>query len=115
MTQFIPATYLVSGLQSIILRQESIVVNGAAVGALCLTTLVALFVSVKLFRWEKEEKIRTSAKLWLLVVMAPFIGMGAWQAYSQDNVVKTRILTRDLNRSRSIRFATSASSSAMVR
>jgi imidazolonepropionase-like amidohydrolase/ABC-type multidrug transport system permease subunit len=101
-TQFIPATYLVSGLQSIMLRQESILVNSAAVGALCLTTMVALFVSVKLFRWEKEEKIRASAKLWLLAVLAPFVAMGAWQAYSQDNVVKTKILARELNRSRSI-------------
>jgi imidazolonepropionase-like amidohydrolase/ABC-type multidrug transport system permease subunit len=101
-TQFIPATYLVSGLQSIILRKESILQSGPAVGALCLTTLVATFVAVKLFRWEKEEKIKTTAKLWLLAVLAPFIGMGAWQAYSQDNVVKTRVLARQMNRSRSI-------------
>jgi imidazolonepropionase-like amidohydrolase/ABC-type multidrug transport system permease subunit len=101
-TQFIPATYLVSGLQSIMLRGESILRNVQAVGALCLTTAVALFVSVKLFRWEKEEKIRMSAKLWLLAVLAPFIGMGTWQAWSQENVVKTKILARELNRSRSI-------------
>ncbi len=101
-TQFIPATYLMSGLQGIMLRRESIFKHGAAVGALCLTTAVALFVSVKLFRWEKEEKIRTSAKLWLLAVLAPFIGMGVWQAHSQDNLAKTRILSREINRSRSI-------------
>jgi len=68
---------------------------------LCLTTAVAMFVSVKLFRWEKEEKIKTSAKLWLVAVLAPFIAMGGWQAYSQQNVVKTKILARELNRSRS--------------
>lgn len=101
-TQFIPATYLVSGLQSIMLRKESILQSGPAVGALCTTTLVATFVAVKLFRWEKEEKIKTSAKLWLLGVLAPFFVMGAWQAYTQDNVVKTRVLARQLNRSRSI-------------
>jgi len=101
-TQFIPATYLMSGLQGIMLRRESVWSNGTAVGALCLTTAVALFVSVKLFRWEKEEKIKTSAKLWLLAVLAPFIAMGAWQAHSQANVVRTRILARELNRSRSI-------------
>jgi len=100
-TQFIPATYLVSGLQSIMLRQDSVAHNGAAVGALCLTTAVAMFVSVKLFRWEKEEKIRTSAKLWLVAVLAPFIAMGSWQAYSQENVVRTKVLARQLKRSRS--------------
>ncbi len=101
-TQFIPATYLVSGLQSIILRRESIFSSLPAVGALTLTTVAATFVSVKLFRWEKEEKIKTSAKLWLLAVLAPFLVMGAWQAHSQDNVVKTRVLARALSRSRSI-------------
>ncbi len=101
LTQFIPATYLVSGLQSILLRHESILDSGPAVGALCLTTLVATFVAVKLFRWEKEEKIRTPAKLWLLAVLAPFIVLGVWQAHSQDNVVKTRVLARELNRTRS--------------
>lgn len=101
-TQFIPATYLMAGLQSIMLRKESILQSGPAVGALCLTTVVATFVAMKLFRWEKEEKIKTSAKLWLVAVLAPFIAMGAWQAYSQDNVVKARILARDINRSRSI-------------
>jgi imidazolonepropionase-like amidohydrolase/ABC-type multidrug transport system permease subunit len=101
-TQFIPATYLVSGLQSIMLQPQSILENGAAVGALTLTTIVATFVSVKLFRWEKEEKIRTSAKLWLLAVLAPFIAMGVWQAHSQDNVVKTKIMARELRRSRSL-------------
>jgi imidazolonepropionase-like amidohydrolase/ABC-type multidrug transport system permease subunit len=101
-TQFIPATYLVSGLQSIILQRQSILQNAAAVGALTLTTCAATFVSVKLFRWEKEEKIRTSAKLWLLAVLAPFIAMGAWQVHSQTNIVKTKILDRELNRSRSI-------------
>ena len=33
---------------------------------------------MKLFRWEKEEKIRGSAKLWVLVVLLPFIVMGVW-------------------------------------
>jgi imidazolonepropionase-like amidohydrolase/ABC-type multidrug transport system permease subunit len=101
-TQFIPATYLMSGLQSIMMRQESVFKNAPAVGALCLTTALAIFVSVKLFRWEKEEKIKMSAKLWLLAVLAPFVGMGAWQAHTQDNLVKSKILTRQLNRSRSI-------------
>ena len=37
-TQFIPATYLMSGLQSIMLRKESILQSGPAVGgALCMT------------------------------------------------------------------------------
>ncbi|MDQ6704754.1 MAG: ABC transporter permease, partial [Acidobacteriota bacterium] len=101
-TQFIPATYLVSGLQGIMLRNETFLQNWQAVAALILTMLVAMFVSIKLFRWEKEEKIRTSAKLWLIAVLLPFILLGAYQAYSKENVNKTKILARDLRRSRTL-------------
>ena len=41
--------------------------------------LVGGLVAMKLFRWEKEEKIRGRAKLWVLVVLLPFIVMGVWQ------------------------------------
>jgi len=65
LTQFIPATYLVSGLQGILLRRESILQNAVPVLAMVVTAAVALFISTKLFRWEKEEKIRNTAKLWV--------------------------------------------------
>lgn len=101
-TQFIPATYLVSGMQGIMLRQESLAANWSALLALLLTMAVALFISIKIFRWEKEEKIRASAKLWLLAVLLPFVALGAYQAYSRENVRKTKVLSRDLRRSRSL-------------
>jgi hypothetical protein len=44
--------------------------------ALLLTAFVGLFISYKLFRWEKEEKIRASAKLWLAAVLTPFLLLG---------------------------------------
>ena len=53
--------------------------NLAAAGVMVLTILVGGLVSMKLFRWEKEEKIRGRAKLWVLVVLLPFIVLGAWQ------------------------------------
>jgi hypothetical protein len=31
---------------------------------------------LKLFRWEKEEKIKGSAKWWVVVALLPFIVMG---------------------------------------
>jgi imidazolonepropionase-like amidohydrolase/ABC-type multidrug transport system permease subunit len=97
-TQFIPATYLVTGLQGILLRNESLATNWQAVGALVLTAVIGLFLSVKLFRWEKEEKIRPAAKLWVLAVLLPFAVLGSWQAYAKDNVRKTKILARQLDR-----------------
>ncbi len=102
LSQFIPATYLVSGLQGILLRRESILQNTVPVMALIATAAVALFVAVKIFRWEKEEKIRNTAKLWILAVLVPFFLMGTYQAYSKENVEKARIDTRVLRRSRNL-------------
>src|SRR5262249_33478730 len=53
-TQFIPATYLVTGMAGILQRGESISQNLKSVGVLIITALVALFIATKLFRWEKE-------------------------------------------------------------
>ncbi len=97
-TQFIPATWLVTGLQGIMLQNETLADNWQAVGALILTTFVGFFLSVKLFRWEKEEKMRPAAKLWVLAVLLPFVVLGTWQAYAKENVVKTKILSRELSR-----------------
>jgi len=53
--------------------------NLAAAGVMVLTVLGGGLISMKLFRWEKEEKIRGRAKLWVLVVLLPFIVLGTWQ------------------------------------
>ena len=99
--QFLPATYLFQGIQSILLAGETIFANLFAVLALTITLCVALFVGIKLFRWEKEEKIQNSAKLWILAVLAPFILMGVYQARTQQNIKKEKILTREMMRKRS--------------
>ncbi len=104
LSQFIPATYLVSGLQGILLRRESILQNTIAILALVATAAVGLFVAVKIFRWEKEEKIRNTAKLWILAVLVPFFVMGGYQAFSKENVEKARIDTRVLRRSRNLLY-----------
>jgi hypothetical protein len=44
-----------------------------------LTLAVGFIVGVNLFRWEKEEKIRGRAKLWVLAVLLPFFVMGIVQ------------------------------------
>jgi imidazolonepropionase-like amidohydrolase len=102
-TNFLPATYLVSGLQGMMLRKghEGLIQNREAAGALVLTIAVGLFVSYKLFRWEKEEKIRPSAKLWIGAVLLPFLLLGTWQAHTRQNANKTRSLNRQLARSES--------------
>src|SRR5947209_18913539 len=76
-SKFIPATYLVDGIKQIIIQGGGF--PWTAAGALIITMIVGMTVSVKLFRWEKEEKIRGSAKLWVLAVLLPFVVMGVWQ------------------------------------
>src|SRR5580692_10100215 len=97
--QFMPATYLVKGFQGIFFRNQSIFDNGPAVGALLLTTATGLFLAVKLFRWEKEEKIAPRNRIWVAAVLAPFLVMGVFRAYKKDNIGQNAAMMRDLARS----------------
>jgi imidazolonepropionase-like amidohydrolase/ABC-type multidrug transport system permease subunit len=94
-TQFIPASYLVTGMAGILQRGESIAQNSKSVLALIITMLVALFIATKLFRWEKEEKLRPSAKLWVLVALLPFFLLGGYQVWSRQELTKARVLDRE--------------------
>ncbi len=99
LAQFMPASYLVSGFQGIFFRNQNLRDNALAVAALLLTTVLGLFLAVQLFRWEKEEKIRPRNKLWVVAVLAPFVAMGAWQAYSKEHLGNNAALYRELQRS----------------
>jgi imidazolonepropionase-like amidohydrolase/ABC-type multidrug transport system permease subunit len=98
-TQFIPASYLVTGMSGILQRGESIAQNSKSVFALVVTMLVGLFIATKLFRWEKEEKLRPAAKLWVLVVLLPFFLLGGYQVWSRQELTKSKIIERELRRS----------------
>jgi imidazolonepropionase-like amidohydrolase/ABC-type multidrug transport system permease subunit len=98
LTQFIPARYLMSGVSGILQRNESLAQNWQAVGALLLSGGVGMFIATKLFRWEKEEKLRPSAKLWVVAVLLPFFLVGGYQAWSRQEITKSKILARDLHR-----------------
>jgi len=97
--QFLPATHLYLGLQGMLLHGESAWQNISGLAALAGAAAVGLFISVKLFRWEKEDKLKPSAKLWVAAALTPFLLLGGWQAHSRTNLEKTRILVRQQNRS----------------
>jgi imidazolonepropionase-like amidohydrolase/ABC-type multidrug transport system permease subunit len=97
-TQFVPATYMVVGIQGMMLRDEGIGANIQPALALLLTGCVGLFISYKLFRWEKEEKIRPAAKLWLAAVLTPFLVLGFWQMHTRTGIARTKVLNRELAR-----------------
>lgn len=96
--QFLPATYLFQGITSILLGGESVTKNLVSVFALLTTLAVCLLIGVKLFRWEKEEKIAKGAKWWILAVLAPFFLMGVYQTSTRQNIEKAKILERTSRR-----------------
>ena len=97
--EFMPASYLVTGFQGIFFRNHTILDSLPAVGALLLTMVVGLFLAVKLFRWEKEDKIPPRNRLWVLAVLAPFLVMGCIRAYTREHIAENTALFRDLERS----------------
>lgn len=99
LAQFMPASYMVSGFQGIFFRNQNLWDSTPAVAALLLTTVLGLFLAVQLFRWEKEEKIRPRNKLWVVAVLAPFVVMGSWRAYSNEHLGNNAALYRELQRS----------------
>ncbi len=96
--QFLPATHLYLGMTGILVRGESLWQNVVPVLAMLVTIAVGVFLSMKLFRWEKEEKLKPSAKLWVLAVLAPFLLIGAWQSFSGTNLKKSEIIARGMRR-----------------
>lgn len=97
--QYLPSTHLTLGMQGILLRGETIAQNLTAVVALLATAAVCLFVCFKLFRWEKEDRLKASAKLWVVAALAPFVITGMWQTHDRGNLKKAQILARQSRRS----------------
>jgi ABC-2 type transport system permease protein len=75
---FLPATYLVSTFQAIMVGGQSLFDHQAEMLALLISGTFGLLFAWKLFRWEKEEKISTRAKWVSLTFIVPFLIMGIW-------------------------------------
>lgn len=96
---FLPSTRFFVGMQSILSGREGILENWSEVLALAVTVVLGTFLAVKLFRWEKEEKLPASSKAWVLAVLLPFVVMGVRESYARDNITKNKILQREIQRS----------------
>src|SRR5580698_709455 len=103
-SQFVPATYMVTGVKAMLAQNQGLRENLEPTFALLLTTAVGLFIGYKLFRWEKEEKIKASAKLWLLGVLAPFLLLGAWQMHTRAALLKPKFLAGSFGAADTILF-----------
>jgi ABC-type multidrug transport system permease subunit len=76
---FLPATYLVWGLQSSVFFGQSIWHLFVEATSLAVWAFLAFFVATQLFRWEPESKIPRKAKLWAAATALPFVLLGFWE------------------------------------
>jgi ABC-2 type transport system permease protein len=76
---FLPATYLVAGLQGAMLQTASMTEFLGDTFALVVGMIVAFAISQQLFRWEPEAKVPSRAKAWVLAAMVPFFLLGMWE------------------------------------
>jgi ABC-type multidrug transport system permease subunit len=76
---FLPATYLVLGLQDAMMNSKPVWHLLEQILALTVWGCLAFFIAVQLFRWEPEEKVPRNAKLWALATIVPFLVLGVWE------------------------------------
>jgi len=81
---FLPATYLVSGLQRAMIEHTGIASLGMYVASLMGCALIAFLVAAQLFRWDPETKAPRRAKLWAAAAIVPFLLLGAWETLNGD-------------------------------
>jgi ABC-2 type transport system permease protein len=75
---FLPATYLVSSFQAVMVSGQSLLQHRAEMLILLISGTFGLLFAWKLFRWEKEEKISRRSKLIAITFIVPFVVMGIW-------------------------------------
>ena len=76
---YLPATYLVSGLQRAMIDYAGPVNLGAELISMLGCALIAFLISAQLFRWDPEAKAPRRAKLWAVSAIIPFLLLGAWE------------------------------------
>jgi ABC-2 type transport system permease protein len=81
---FLPATYLVSGLQRAMIDHTNLNSLGSYLASLVGCAVIAFIVSAQLFRWEPETKAPRQAKLWVAAAVVPFLLLGVWENFNGD-------------------------------
>lgn len=76
---FLPATYLVIGLQKALVLSSPLWALRVELTSLAAWAALAFFMSAQLFRWEPEAKLPRNAKLWAVATILPFLILGIWE------------------------------------
>jgi ABC-2 type transport system permease protein len=79
---FLPATYLVNGLQEAMVHHASLFSLRMQIGSLLAWGILAFSISSLLFRWEPEAKLPRNAKLWAVSTILPFVLLGFWENHN---------------------------------
>jgi ABC-2 type transport system permease protein len=96
---FLPATYLVTGLQSAIFTGASLWSRDLllAVCSLAVWAILTFFLSDQLFRWEPESKIPRRAKLLVAATAIPFLLLGIWENKTNRTLVQAQAMFDSLS------------------
>jgi ABC-type multidrug transport system permease subunit len=95
---FLPATYLVTALQSALYQSFPVWKLLIQILALATWAVLTFFVATQLFRWEPEAKIPRNAKLWALATALPFFVLGIWENTNGDILNQARAAYHSLER-----------------
>jgi ABC-type polysaccharide/polyol phosphate export permease len=76
---FLPATYLVQGLQAAVFNGVEFWKLFVELGSLAFWAALTFFLSTQLFRWEPETKVPRRAKLLVVATAIPFLLLGLWE------------------------------------
>jgi ABC-2 type transport system permease protein len=79
---FLPATYLVSGLQRGMVYGQGLLSLWVEIISLLAWGALAFVIASLLFRWEPEAKLPRNAKLWAVSTILPFILLGIWENHN---------------------------------
>jgi ABC-type multidrug transport system permease subunit len=94
---FLPATYLVTGLQGAMYSSFPVWKLLTQILSLFFWTVLTFFVAAQLFRWEPESKIPRNAKLWALATALPFFLLGVWENKNGQILTQAQAAYRSLD------------------
>lgn len=94
---FLPATYLVTGLQNALYSSFPVWKLLIQVSSLLVWAILTFFVAAQLFRWEPEAKIPRKAKLWALATALPFFLLGVWENHNGNIIPQAQATFRSLD------------------
>lgn len=92
---FLPASYLVTGFERVMVARVGVAEIGADIVALAASAAMAFFLSQQLFRWEPEAKVGPRAKALATATLIPFLLLGIWENArgSLQSAARTDFLT----------------------